>query len=189
MSLVIILLIAAYLIGSVNFSIILFIILGKNDPRKQFSGNAGVTNVYRQAGFFWAALVLIIEISKAVLFAYLSLKLLPTDYVPFIGFTLVIGNRYTCFHGFKGGKGVAAYLGFTSIITPLYTGISLLGWVIMFKIFKLPFLASFVMVCILSFGTVIYSSFKLVPVLGVFLTAMFIFFNHKSNITELIRQR
>ncbi|MBF0100353.1 MAG: glycerol-3-phosphate acyltransferase, partial [Desulfobacterales bacterium] len=44
----------AYLLGSVNFSILLFKLMGKTDPRKQFSGNAGVVNVYRQSGIMWA---------------------------------------------------------------------------------------------------------------------------------------
>ncbi|HOO41495.1 MAG TPA: glycerol-3-phosphate acyltransferase, partial [Syntrophales bacterium] len=54
----------AYLAGSVNFAIILFAVLGKGDPRSGFSGNAGATNVRRQAGLGWAALVLLLDLIR-----------------------------------------------------------------------------------------------------------------------------
>ena len=56
MTSLLIILACAYLAGSVNFSILLFALLGKGDPRSRFSGNAGATNVWRQAGLGWAAL-------------------------------------------------------------------------------------------------------------------------------------
>ena len=56
----------AYLAGSINFAILLFRLIGKDDPRMHFSGNAGVTNVYRQAGWPLAALVLILDMGRAM---------------------------------------------------------------------------------------------------------------------------
>ena len=57
----------AYLAGSINFSILLLKILGKEDPRKEFSGNPGVVNVYRQAGFFPAAGVWVLDMGRAII--------------------------------------------------------------------------------------------------------------------------
>ena len=56
----------AYLAGSVNFAIIFFKVTGKEDPRLSFSGNAGTTNVYRQAGYFWATVIFLLDIGRAI---------------------------------------------------------------------------------------------------------------------------
>ena len=56
----------AYLAGSVIFAILFFKIAGRADPRSSFSGNAGTTNVYRQAGMPWAALVFALDIGRAL---------------------------------------------------------------------------------------------------------------------------
>ena len=72
----------AYLAGSINFSILLFKISGKEDPRTEFSGNPGVVNVYRQAGLFMAALVWLLEMGRAMGVALACSYLLPTAWVP-----------------------------------------------------------------------------------------------------------
>ena len=102
--------ILAYLTGSINFSILLFKFSGKIDPRKEFSGNPGVVNVYRQAGIFMAALVWLLDMGRAIGVALACSYLLPTAQVPIGGLALILGNRFPCFHQFCGGKGVANYL-------------------------------------------------------------------------------
>ena len=66
----------------------------------------------------WAAVVLLLDVGRAVGLAALALALLPFALVPWVGLALVAGNRFPCFHGFRGGKGVASYLGFTIPIAP-----------------------------------------------------------------------
>lgn len=183
-----ILLAAAYLAGSVNFSILLFGILGKNDPRDRFSGTAGTTNVYRQAGMFWAGVVLILDLGRAIAVSWAALHLIPQDYVPWIGLALICGNRYPCFHGFRGGKGVANYLGFTAMISPIAALLSALAWLGTYAIFRIPFIASFSMVLVLAFGTVIACDNNTTASLGVIATALFIFHNHRRNIAGLFRK-
>ena len=119
MTLLIFVSIGAYLAGSVNFAILLFKALGKDDPRAGFSGNPGATNVYRQAGYFWAVLVLTLDMSRALGVAFIALHLVPLVLVPWAGLGLILGNRFPCLHGLRGGKGVANYLGFTMIIAPV----------------------------------------------------------------------
>lgn len=99
-----VLFIVAYLAGSVSFSIVLFKILGKDDPRNMFSGNAGVMNVYRQAGFFTAALVLLLDMARAMAIALVATLALPSDFVPWICLGLILGNRFPCFHNFRGKR-------------------------------------------------------------------------------------
>ena len=99
----------AYLAGSINFAIIFFKLAGKEDPRLSFSGNAGTTNVYRQAGILWAAVVFLLDIGRALAVAVIASYFLKTHLLPWAGFFLVLGNSFPCFHGFRGGRGVANY--------------------------------------------------------------------------------
>jgi len=85
-----ILLLLVYIAGSINFAILILKIIGKEDPRTQFSGNAGTTNVYRQAGLGWAAIVLLLDLGRAAAIALLALYLLPAGCVPWIGFSLIV---------------------------------------------------------------------------------------------------
>jgi len=179
----------AYIAGSINFSILVFTLLGKEDPRKMFSKNPGVTNVYRRAGFFLASIVLILDIARAAGVALISGYLLPMDFIPWIGLGLIIGNRFPCFHNFKGGKGVANYLGFTFIITPVSTGISALAWCAVYGLFKTPFVASFVMVSVLAAGTIMSCDYNPIPLAGTSATVLFIFCNHRSNVSEFIQNK
>jgi acyl phosphate:glycerol-3-phosphate acyltransferase len=185
----IILLLISYLAGSVNFAIILFKLLGKQDPRQSFSGNAGTTNVYRQAGPVWAALVLILDAGRAVGIALLALYILPLWQVPWPGLALVIGNRYPCFHRFKGGKGVANYLGFSAAVTPHAAAASAAAWVIVYFMKRITFVASFAMVLTLAVGTIIATGYDPLAATGTVLTLLFIIYNHKTNIIKLRQAR
>ena len=113
------LLLFTYLAGSVNFAIIPLRLLGKEDPRTKFSGNAGTTNVYRQAGQGMGG-PRSSPRRRAGRRARGAGHGVPPlcAFVPWIGLALVAGNRFPCFHGFRGGKGVASYLGFILPISP-----------------------------------------------------------------------
>jgi glycerol-3-phosphate acyltransferase PlsY len=180
-----VLLAIAYVLGSINFSILLFRLLGKDDPRNQFSGNAGTTNVYRQAGLFWAAVIFLLDLGRALALSGAALFFLELDVVPWVGFALVAGNRFPCFHQFRGGKGVAGYLGFTILISPLYSGLSALVWVMAYAIVRIPFVASLFMVATLTIGIIISCNGQLVATTGAITTALFIIFNHRQNILAL----
>ncbi len=175
----------SYAAGSINFSILLFKLLRKEDPREKFSGNAGATNVYRQAGIYWAIVVLICDMSRAVGVSLLSMYFLPKDQVSLIGFGLIFGNRFPCFHGFKGGKGVANYLGFTAALTPMTAILSGCAWLSVYAVVRIPFISSFFMIFILAVGTLIAYNSSLLSGTGVCITSVFIFFNHRQNIMDM----
>lgn len=183
------LLLLTYLVGSINFAIIILHLLAKEDPRTTFSGNAGTTNVYRQAGRGWAAVVLLLDAGRAVALAALALDLLPFAFVPWIGFALVAGNRFPCFHGFRGGKGVAGYLGFTILISPWAAALSCLVWVIVHRIVRIPFVASFFMILTLGVAVIAVSDGEAVPIAGTLATVLFIILNHRKNIVTLLAER
>lgn len=178
-----------YLAGSVNFPILLFRLLGRDDPRYHFSGNAGVTNVYRQAGLWWAGVVLVLDLGRAVVVSAAALHLLPTQYVPWVGLVLILGNRFPCFHQFRGGKGVASYLGFTVLISPVSAIISAFIWLMVYGIVRIPFIASFFMMAALIVGTIIACGYHPLATAGTIATSLFIFYNHRRNIMELFNSR
>ncbi len=181
--------ILAYLAGSINFSILLFKISGKEDPRKEFSGNPGVVNVYRQAGLFMAALVWLLDMGRAISVALTCFYLLSTVLVPIGGLALILGNRFPCFHQFRGGKGVSNYLGFTAVIAPLAAGIAALAWLATFAFFRIPFVGSFVMVFILGAGTLQACNFDSLSTAAVLASVALIYYGHERNIVEHLQKR
>lgn len=182
-------LIASYLAGSINFSIILFYILGKADPRTQFSGNAGVSNVKRQAGTAWAVLILLLDMARSVGIAALAIYHLDLPQVTWAGLALLAGNRYPVFHGFRGGKGVANYLGFSAFISPPGAALSCLIWVAVYSITRVTFVSSFFMVFTLAVGTVYAVGYNIPASIGTACSVVFIIFNHRTNIRQFMDKK
>ena len=184
-----ILFISVYLAGSINFAILVLGAIGKADPRTQFSGNAGTTNVYRQAGMAWAAVVLLLDLGRAIATAGLAVHFLPIDVVPWIGFSLILGNRFPCFHRFRGGKGVAGFLGFTLLLSPAVAAVAACIWVAVHHLVRVPFIASFFMITVLAIGTAIIYNYRCLAVTGTLVTALLIFYNHRRNIAALLQKQ
>ena len=110
---------AAYLLGSISFSVIISKKMAGFDVREKGSGNAGSTNVLRSVGKKAAAITLVCDILKgviAVLIAFI-IGLIAGDSVDkalllqLAGFFVVLGHTFPVFFGFKGGKGIATALG------------------------------------------------------------------------------
>ena len=184
-----VLLLLSYVAASVNFAILILRAIGKGDPRDRYSGNAGTTNVYRQAGPLWAALVLLLDLGRGAALAALAAHLLPPEGVPWIGLGLVAGNRFPCFHGFRGGKGVASFMGFALVIAPVATGLAALLWVAVYGIVRIPFVASFFMILALAIGIISVYNQSSTAVAGAVAAAALIFYNHKRNVMNLIAAR
>lgn len=182
-------LLLAYLAGSLNAAIVVLRLLGKGDPRQAFSGNAGTTNVYRLAGRGWAALVLLIDLGRGAALAALGMAFFGAAEIPWIGLALVIGNRFPCFHRFRGGKGVAGYLGFVLPIAPITAGVSCLAWVLVHRISGQPFIASGVMVLMLAGGVGGALGLDTATVAGTTATATLILLGHRHNLVAYLAQR
>ena len=110
--------IIAYLIGSVNFSILISKKMAGFDVREKGSGNAGTTNMLRSVGKKAAAITLICDILKGVVSIVIAIivgnivKNLDREFLLQIaGIAVVIGHTFPIFFGLKGGKGVATSLG------------------------------------------------------------------------------
>ena len=110
------LLVVAYLIGSVPFAVVISRLFGMADPRSYGSGNPGATNVLRSGNKLAAALTLVGDAFKGWLAVFLAASVAPsmeaaTLAVPAAGLAAFLGHLFPVFLGFKGGKGVATAAG------------------------------------------------------------------------------
>jgi glycerol-3-phosphate acyltransferase PlsY len=127
--------------------------------------------------------------ARAIGVAAACVNMLSTALAPIGGLALILGNRFPCFHQFRGGKGVANFLGFTTIIAPFAAGISALAWLATFALFRIPFVGSFVMVFIQGFGLLLACNFDPLSTAAVLATMGLIYYGHERNVVELIRKR
>ena len=113
---------AAYLIGSLSGSLLLGKLRGV-DIRTQGSGNAGGTNAFRTQGAKFALGVLLIDIGKGMLAAWLAFAYAPPewrDILPYVcAFAAVVGHIWPVWHGFRGGKGAATAMGGIAMLWPI----------------------------------------------------------------------
>ena len=173
----------------VNFSVLLFRLLGRPDPRRAHSGNPGATNVYRQAGPVWAAAVLRLDVGRAMAVAYAARRLFAPPLVPWMAFGLLLGNRYPFLHGFRGGKGVANYLGFTLLAAPAWTLAGVVAWAAAYARWRTPFWASFSMVAFLALGQGWVFGPSPAALLGVGLSTALVVAAHRENLRGWLAQR
>src|SRR5213078_3599248 len=105
-----------YLFGSVPFGLVLTHLAGKGDVREIGSGSIGATNVLRTGSKPLAALTLILDCLKATAAILLAQHLLGQETGPFAAAGAMIGHLYPVWLKFRGGKGVATFLG---VLIPL----------------------------------------------------------------------
>ncbi len=117
----IILMVAAYLIGAIPTGVILTRLVGSEDIRNAGSGNIGATNVYRVAGRKLGIITLVGDCLKGVIPVLLAQQLFSLSEmgIALIALSAFSGHCYPIYLGFKGGKGVATALGIILVISPL----------------------------------------------------------------------
>ena len=121
----------SYLAGSVNFSILAFMLAGRGDPRLLFSGNPGTVNTYRALGLGWAIAVLCLDLGRGALIALAAQGLFNTPWALVLGcLALLLGNFLPAFHDFRGGKGVATALGFYLVVDAVAALLVGAGWIV-----------------------------------------------------------
>ena len=133
--------ILSYLIGSIPFGFILTKIFLKKDIRNIGSGNIGATNALRTGNKSIGYTTLFLDIIKAVI-PIIYLKLNYTDYIFIASLCIFLGHVFPIWLKFKGGKGVATYVGILFSIN-LYIGLVFIGvWFVTFLISKYSSLSS-----------------------------------------------
>jgi glycerol-3-phosphate acyltransferase PlsY len=102
---------AAYLLGSVPFGLVMARLFGLGDLRKIGSGNIGATNVLRTGNKLAAFLTLVLDAGKGAIAVLIARALFAEDAAQLAGFTAFLGHCFPVFLGFRGGKGVAIFIG------------------------------------------------------------------------------
>ncbi|HPT84140.1 MAG TPA: glycerol-3-phosphate acyltransferase, partial [Limnochordia bacterium] len=111
---------AAYILGSIPFGLLVGKWWAKVDVRQYGSGNIGMTNVLRTAGFVPALLTLIGDVGKGALAVFLAQRFLGDSFSSLLaGVFAMTGHNWPLFLGFKGGKGVATMAGVLLVFRPL----------------------------------------------------------------------
>ena len=140
---------AAYLIGSLSFAVIVSRGMGLEDPRHYGSGNPGATNVLRSGNKAAALLTLAFDALKGYVPVMLALVFGPAwglgeMAMAFVGLAAFVGHLWPVFFGFKGGKGVATAAGVLLALNPWLGAATLLTWVIIAAFFRYSSLASII---------------------------------------------
>ena len=174
--------ITCYLMGSIPFGYILTKIFLKKDIRDVGSGNIGATNALRTGNKFIGYTTLFFDIVKAIIpVVYIKFNFPELLYIASL--CVFLGHVFPVWLKFKGGKGVATYVGILFALN-IYLGlIFIASWLITFTIFKFSSLASLVASISIPIYLLILTQFDQV----IFFTIMFvlIFFTHKENIKRL----
>lgn len=178
--------VAAYLLGSIAFGILVSKLFGLPDPRTVGSGNIGATNVARSGKKSAAILTLLGDIFKGWFPVWMALQAIDVMWVvSAVGLAVFFGHLYPLYHNFKGGKGVATALGVMLAISPMLALATLVTWTVLFLIFRFSSLAA-IMAAVLA---PVYA-YYLLPykdyVLMVLVMSVMLIWRHRSNIKKLI---
>ena len=183
--------IAAYLIGSLSFAVIVSKYYGMDDPRTYGSGNPGATNVLRSGKKKAAALTLLGDALTGLVAVILARCLqdalnLSDIAIAAVAVAALVGHMWPLFFGFKGGKGVATALGVLLALSPAMALVCAAIWLVMafgFKVSSLAALAATVAAPLVAFWLMPYPSWAWATVV----IAVLVLYRHKSNIQNLLQ--
>ncbi len=183
----ILLIIAAYFIGSIPFAYIIVKLVKKIDIRTVGSGNAGATNAARVLGKWGFISVFLLDALKGFLPVFISLHYYGQTMITLIvAAVVVLGHTYTVFLGFKGGKGVATGAGVFLALAPAEIGIGLVVFIIVFLATKMVSAGSILASITLLIAVCLMSNWFALKVLTAVIV-FFVIFKHRSNIVRIIK--
>lgn len=183
----IMLIVAAYLVGSISTAIIVCKLMGLPDPRTQGSGNPGATNVLRVGGKKPAAITLFGDMLKGLLPVVIAKLIGVSDLaLALVGFAAFIGHLFPVFFGFKGGKGVATMLG---VMFGFHWAVGLataLTWLVMAKVFKISSLSALVATLLAPFYVLLIMGSNKPLIISAAIMTLILFWRHRTNIQNLL---
>jgi acyl phosphate:glycerol-3-phosphate acyltransferase len=191
----------AYLLGAIPFGLIISKRLAKVDIRQHGSGNIGATNVFRVLGAGYGLLTAVLDVTKSVVSILLAMFIIGNDAVMVAGYDIhiqvvqilaalmvMVGHNWSVYIGFKGGKGVATFLGGLLIINWIVALAALIAAAIVILITRYVSIGSmiaavgalftFAALAILAVAAPVYLIYGL-------LAAALIIYQHRSNIMRL----
>lgn len=175
----------SYLLGSIPFGLLVAKWWAKVDVRKHGSGNIGMTNVLRTAGYFCAFLTLVGDMGKGVAAVLLGRYFVGDATFTFIaGILAVIGHNWPIFLCFKGGKGVATIAGVLVAFHLRVAAVLAVIWLMVLIFSRYISLASIVVALCLPIALFIFRASSIEIALAVLIAGITIF-RHRSNIDRL----
>ncbi|MBX3665511.1 MAG: glycerol-3-phosphate 1-O-acyltransferase PlsY [Burkholderiales bacterium] len=181
--------VAAYLIGSVSFAVVVSRAFRLPDPRAYGSGNPGATNVLRSGRKAAAALTLLGDSAKGWVAVYAAGQWMP-DAMPAAmaaaAVAVIAGHMYPVFHAFRGGKGVATALGVLLALNWILALGTLATWITIVVFFRYSSLAALVSALFAVFFALILFNVAHPFFAAVTVIAVLLVWRHRSNIRNLI---
>lgn len=176
-------LVLGYFFGSIPFGLLLTKLTGHGDIRSIGSGNIGATNVLRTGNKKLAAATLILDILKGTA-AVLIVSYFNKDLALIAGFSVFIGHIYPVWLGFKGGKGVATYLGILIGLAWPVALIFIAVWIVVALLTRFSSLSALIATIVAPLSLYMQGEGK-TALLFTLLTVI-IFYTHRTNIQRLI---
>jgi glycerol-3-phosphate acyltransferase PlsY len=182
--------VAAYLLGSLSFAVIVSRVMGLSDPRSYGSGNPGATNVLRSGSKAAAVLTLAGDALKGAVAIWLVRAFGPAfglgeGTAALAGLAAFIGHLYPIFFRFQGGKGVATFLGVVIVLNPWLGLIACMTWVVVAYFSRYSSLASLSSAVVATFAYAFLWRIDLTLLcLGVM--SLLLILRHQKNIENLI---
>jgi glycerol-3-phosphate acyltransferase PlsY len=173
-----------YLLGSIPFGLVFAFASGAGDVRKIGSGNIGATNVLRTGKKWAAAATLLCDGLKGAVAVLFVRAYLPAGCEIFAALAAVLGHIYPIWLKFKGGKGVATFIGVT---TALYWPVGLLvaaSWLLAALVWRISSLSALIAIALSPAYFYVLSRHEYAPVAA--LLAVLIFYTHRENIRRLL---
>lgn len=175
----------SYLLGAVPFGLVFTKLAGLGDIREIGSGNIGATNVLRTGRKDLAAATLILDAGKGAIAVLLTRYFIDPSLAPIAGTAAFLGHCFPVYLKFKGGKGVATFMGTLFAVAP-YLGLATGGiWLVSAALFRMSSLSALIAATaspILSYFIVGGNSWPAIA----FMTVM-IFIRHKDNIGRILK--
>ena len=176
-----IIILISYIFGSIPFGFLLTKKFLNKDIREVGSGNIGATNVLRSGNKSLGYITLLLDVTKAVL-PLIYIKFNYYDFIYISAFSIFLGHLFPIWLKFKGGKGVATYVGILFTINLIYGLIFCITWIITFLISRYSSISSL----IASLAVPIYLIFDNTKQIFFFgIMFILIFYTHRENIKRL----
>lgn len=181
-----VLVLLAYLLGSVSFGVLAARLFHLPDPRTYGSKNPGATNVLRSGKKAAAVFTLLGDVGKGWLSVVLAQHFaLGEEAIAVVALAVFLGHLFPIFLRFKGGKGVATALGVLLGFNPWIGLLAIVTWIMVAVIWRFSSLAALAAAAFAPIFTVFLFGFE-TRTLVVFIMSVLLIWRHKSNIASLI---
>ncbi|MBW0144862.1 glycerol-3-phosphate 1-O-acyltransferase PlsY [Sphingomicrobium clamense] len=177
-------LLIGYVLGSIPFGLILVKAMGKGDIRETGSGNIGATNAVRAAGKGIGAIVLALDVLKAVAAILIARAYFPEGADIFAAFGAFVGHLYPVWLKFKGGKGVATLFGILFALTWQLGAIALAVWLLAFLITRMSSAGGLLAAASAPIAAAVLGETQYIPLLlGI---TLLIWWKHRQNVARIL---